>query len=78
LAELTNHAATPKKERPAKSPIAIPVRQTTLKTISEVERDVILQMLKDTGWNKLEAATRLGIGRQTLYNKIALYGLIET
>jgi DNA-binding NtrC family response regulator len=45
-------------------------------TIMEgVERNAIIQMLKETGGNKLEAARRLGIGRQTLYNKIKLYGI---
>jgi len=38
-----------------------------------VERNAIIQMLKETDGNKLEAARRLGIGRQTLYNKIKLY-----
>ena len=42
-----------------------------------VERNTIVQMLKETGGNKLETAKRLGIGRQTLYNKIKAYG-IET
>jgi DNA-binding NtrC family response regulator len=42
-----------------------------------VERNTIIQMLKETGGNKLETAKRLGIGRQTLYNKIEAYG-IET
>ena len=42
-----------------------------------VERNAIIQMLKETNGNKLETAMRLGIGRQTLYNKIKAYG-IET
>jgi len=42
-----------------------------------VERNIIVQMLKETNGNKLETAKRLGIGRQTLYNKIKAYG-IET
>ena len=32
-------------------------------------------MLQDTGGNKVETAKRLGIGRQTLYNKIKAYGI---
>jgi DNA-binding NtrC family response regulator len=39
------------------------------------ERNTIIQMLKETGGNKLETAKRLGIGRQTLYNKIKDYGI---
>lgn len=42
-----------------------------------VERNVIVQTLKECNGNKLEAAKKLGIGRQTLYNKIKAYG-IET
>jgi len=40
-----------------------------------VERNTILQTLKETNGNKLETAKRLGIGRQTLYNKIKAYGI---
>jgi two-component system, NtrC family, response regulator len=40
-----------------------------------VERNAICQMLKETNGNKLETAKRLGIGRQTLYNKIKAYGI---
>ena len=46
-----------------------------LTLIEGVERSTILQMLQETGGNKLETARRLGIGRQTLYNKIKLYGI---
>jgi len=42
-----------------------------------VERNAIISTLKETHGNKLETAKRLGIGRQTLYNKIKAYG-IET
>ena len=40
-----------------------------------MERNTILQMLKETNGNKLETAKRLGIGRQTLYNKIKIYNI---
>jgi DNA-binding NtrC family response regulator len=43
--------------------------------VQGVERNAIIQMLKETGGNKLETAKRLGIGRQTLYNKIKSYGI---
>jgi DNA-binding NtrC family response regulator len=46
-----------------------------LSLMEAMERNAILQMLKDTGGNKLETAKRLGIGRQTLYNKIKIYGI---
>ncbi len=53
------------------------VGDTNFTLLEGVERNAIVQMLKETGGNKLETAKRLGIGRQTLYNKIKAYG-IET
>ena len=51
-------------------------RKTADLTLMEaMERNAIMQMLKDTDGNKLETAKRLGIGRQTLYNKIKMYGI---
>ena len=50
---------------------------TDLSLLEGMERNTIMQLLKETGGNKLETAKRLGIGRQTLYNKIKAYG-IET
>src|ERR1700690_1012382 len=50
---------------------------TSFTLLEGVERNAIIQTLKETGGNKLETAKRLGIGRQTLYNKIKAYG-IET
>ncbi|HEV7927902.1 MAG TPA: sigma-54 dependent transcriptional regulator [Verrucomicrobiae bacterium] len=46
-----------------------------LTLMEAMERNAIMQMLKDTNGNKLETAKRLGIGRQTLYNKIKMYGI---
>jgi DNA-binding NtrC family response regulator len=46
-----------------------------LTLMEAMERNAIIQMLKETGGNKLETAKRLGIGRQTLYNKIKIYGI---
>jgi DNA-binding NtrC family response regulator len=48
---------------------------TNFTLLEGVERNAIVQMLKDTGGNKVETAKRLGIGRQTLYNKIKAYGI---
>jgi len=48
---------------------------TNFTLLEGVERNAIVNMLKETGGNKLEAAKRLGIGRQTLYNKIKAYGI---
>lgn len=44
-----------------------------LTLMEAMERNKIVEVLRDTGGNKLETAKRLGIGRQTLYNKIKSY-----
>jgi|WetSurMetagenome_2_1015567.scaffolds.fasta_scaffold50818_3 DNA-binding NtrC family response regulator len=44
-----------------------------LTLIEAMERNKIIEVLRDTNGNKQEAARRLGIGRQTLYNKIGGY-----
>ncbi|MCX6905375.1 MAG: sigma-54 dependent transcriptional regulator, partial [Verrucomicrobia bacterium] len=46
-----------------------------LTLMEAMERNTIIQILKETGGNKLETAKRLGIGRQTLYNKIKSYNI---
>ena len=48
---------------------------TNFTLLEGVERNAIIQTLKETGGNKLETAKRLGIGRQTLYNKIKADGI---
>ena len=42
-----------------------------------IERNVIIQALKEANGSRIEAAKRLGVGRGTLYHKIKAYG-IET
>jgi len=46
-----------------------------LTLMEAMERNKIIEVLKETGGNKLETARRLGIGRQTLYNKIKAYAI---
>jgi DNA-binding NtrC family response regulator len=53
------------------------VSKPELSLLETNERNAIVQMLKETGGNKLETAKRLGIGRQTLYNKIKAYRIGE-
>ncbi len=57
------------------SPDSRVIEQPKLTPLEDVERNTIMQVLKETGGNKLLAAKRLGIGRQTLYNKIRQYGI---
>ena len=56
---------------------AINTDNGNLTLMEAMERNTIIQILKETRGNKLETAKRLGIGRQTLYNKIKTYS-IET
>ncbi|MFG0315729.1 MAG: helix-turn-helix domain-containing protein [Planctomycetota bacterium JB042] len=46
-----------------------------LKPVSELERDAIELALRSSGWNKEEAARRLGISRASIYMKVKKYGL---
>ena len=46
-----------------------------LTLMEAMERNKIVEVLRDTRGNKLETARRLGIGRQTLYNKIKAYAI---
>jgi DNA-binding NtrC family response regulator len=48
---------------------------TNFTLLEGVERNAIIQTLKATDGNKFEAAKLLGVGRQTLYNKIKAYGI---
>lgn len=46
-----------------------------LTLMEAMERNTILQVLAETQGNKVETAKRLGIGRQTLYNKLKAYAI---
>ncbi len=43
--------------------------------LKEVEREVIVQTLEETGGNRTQTARVLGISRKTLQNKIKEYGI---
>jgi DNA-binding NtrC family response regulator len=45
------------------------------KTLSEIEKTVIEETLKEVNGNRRQAAKMLGIGERTLYRKINTYGL---
>lgn len=46
--------------------------------LNSEERDHIRLILEETNWDKREAARLLNISRQTLYNKIKMYGILPT
>ena len=65
---------------PAIKPIEHPqpvAAQTAISSLQEAERDLVARTLTEVNWNKRQAAAMLGIGRQTLYNKIKAFGLSE-
>lgn len=51
------------------------VQTTQAQTLDQMERSMIEQAIADCSGNLSEVASRLGISRQTLYNKIKRYGL---
>ena len=42
-------------------------------TINENEKQLLVEVLDECGWNKKEAAIRLGISRSAIYNKLKRY-----
>lgn len=53
----------------------ITVSATTLTVMEKAEARAVIKTLLETKWNKHEAALKLGIGRQTLYNKMKIWGI---
>jgi DNA-binding NtrC family response regulator len=58
----------------ASAPAATPAGGS-ITPIREMERDMILRALEETGQDKRRAAQLLGISLKTLYNKLAKYGI---
>jgi transcriptional regulator with PAS, ATPase and Fis domain len=60
-----------RQDNPVASDFTIPPHHT----LAEIERIAIIQTLKRTNWNKLEAAQILGLYRPTLYSKMKKYDI---
>lgn len=56
-------------------PAAIGPSGARVRSLRDVEGAHVLYALEACGWNKRQAALALGISRDTLYRKIADYGL---
>jgi len=65
---------TPAEAPPALTRTGPEIADFSLRT---AERELILRVLKETGWQKTKSASLLGITRATLYSKISQYGLDE-
>jgi len=44
-------------------------------TLEELEKDYVLQVLKETGWQKKRASEILGVDPSTIYRKLQRYGI---
>ncbi len=64
------------EDLPAEIGLAPPVTVAPgdVRPLEEIEHDYILAVLRATGGNRAQAATRLGIGEATLYRKLKRYG----
>lgn len=56
---------------------SLPIAQWAIerRRLEDVEKEYILEILNAVGGNRSETAQILGIGRKTLYNKLAKYGI---
>jgi DNA-binding NtrC family response regulator len=65
--------------RPEHLPIAAPIlglkNGRRLRSLADVERDHIEEILQETDWNISRTAAILGVDRSTVYNKIKLHDL---
>ncbi len=65
-------------DAPAPEPLAVPAGERAAPlagTLEDIERRAIAERLEKLGWNQVQAAQSLGIGRKTLYLKIRRYGI---
>ena len=58
---------------PLREPTATVAQANSRQTLAEIERQVILNTLRDVGGNKTAAALRLGVTARTLQNKMKKY-----
>jgi transcriptional regulator of acetoin/glycerol metabolism len=52
------------------------VSRRLLSPLESLERDAIVQSLRDADGNKVKAAKSLGVSRATIYRKIHEYGIV--
>jgi len=77
MSQPAGHAALP-MEPPTASPVRILDERGHLRTLEEIERDLIELAIDIYSGHMSEVARRLGIGRSTLYRKVREQGLEET
>jgi len=55
---------------------SFPHTPTDISSLKDTEKSLILKVLKETRWNKYQAAKKLGITRSTLYGKLRKHGIM--
>ena len=73
--EITSQDVESEAHRPAEIPAAHAAAAVPPDRLLELERQHIVQILKQTRGNRSEAARRLGIERKTLYRKALRLGI---
>ena len=73
--EITSADVEAEEHRPLQGDETTPLAPAPPDRLLELERQHILQILKQTGGNRSEAARRLGIERKTLYRKALRLGI---
>ena len=43
--------------------------------VRELEKELLIRALRECDWNRSQAARKLGIGRRTLYDRMARFGI---
>ena len=70
-------AAMPGKIQYPDSSFNLPVADRIRGTLEDVEREYLLHVLEQTGWQKKKASEILGIDPSTIYRKLQRYGIDE-
>jgi transcriptional regulator of acetoin/glycerol metabolism len=75
LQSLPERIVTGRRGPPMREGGRAPDARESAGTLEDIERDYLIKVLEETGWQKKKASTILGINSSTLYRKIQRYGL---
>jgi DNA-binding NtrC family response regulator len=72
-----DEATPPATQSPSATPSVAPASASPMAVRKAAERQRIIEALEQVNWNKVRAATVLGMPRRTLYRRLREYGLLE-
>ena len=75
---IRNHGARFGYGEPPRSMEVVPIQPGTETTLDEMERQAVIDALRQTQGNRRKAAKLLGIGERTLYRKLKQYDIRKT